>query len=224
MPHTLKSAPDGTIPIQQFYSSGQVAMLLGTCRRTAVKLIDEGAIRGIRMPNERRRRRVSLGALLAFVRQNPGFGYVLDRLQGGDLRGALALHAEPLPSRQPPPESPEHPRSVYRGRLPLAQFYTVPEAAFLFGLSRRRVVALLHGKSLIGCKVPATKPGLITAWKWKIPHRNLINFVTANPRFEYALGRIQDGAPAAAVNRQPRAKARPAPGPDSRPAPGTSVS
>ena len=84
MPQILKSAKDGRILAKEFYTSGDLAFLLGVTHATANRLIDQRAIRGLRLPTKSRCRRVAHQNLIAFVRRNPDFRYMLERLSGYD--------------------------------------------------------------------------------------------------------------------------------------------
>jgi len=193
MPQILKSAKDGQIAVKEFYTAGDLTFLMGIAHATAIRLIDQREIRGLRLPTKRRERRITHGALIAFVRRNPDFRYMLDKLNGYDPRVDFPVGAEPPP---PPtrkigsaaPWSPEHPRSAKRGQIPQAEHYSAKEVAFLLGLARRTVIAKLDAKVIPGIKVRATG---LTTWKWRVAHRNLVAFVGRNPRHSYALDRIR---------------------------------
>ena len=196
MPQILKSAKDGQIAVKEFYTVGDLAFLMGVAHATAIRLIDQGEIRGFWLPTKRRQRRVTHKALIAFVRRHPDFRYMLDKLKGHDPRVDFPVGAEPPP---PPtrkigsaaPWSPDCPRSAKRGQIPQAAHYSAKEVAFLLGLARRTVIAKLDAKVIPGLKVPATRAGLPTTWKWRIMHGALVAFVRRNPRYWYAMDRIQ---------------------------------
>ena len=193
MPQILKSAKDGQIAVKEFYTAGDLAFLMGVAHATAIRLIDQREIRGLRLPTKRRQRRITHNALIAFVRRHPDFRYMLDKLNGYDPRVDFPVGTEPPP---PPtrkigsaaPWSPEHPRSAKRGQIPQAAHYSAKEVAFLLGLARRTVIAKLAARVIPGVKVPATG---LTTWKWRIMHGALVAFVRRNPRYSYAMDRIQ---------------------------------
>ena len=97
--------------------------------------------------------------MIAFVRRNPDFRYVLDKLNGYDPRVHFPGGTEPPP---PPtrkigsaaPWSPEHPRSAKRGQIPQAEHYSAKEVAFLLGLARRTVIAKLAAQRHSGDQGP----------------------------------------------------------------------
>ena len=193
MPQILKSAKDGQIAVKEFYTVGDLAYLMGVAHATAVRLIDQREIFGIWLPTKRRQRRITHNALITFVRRNPGLRYMLERLNGYDPGGDFPESDEPLPPARPigrpaAPWGPEHPRSARRGQIPQAKYYSAKEVAFLLGLARRTVIAKLDAKVIPGIKVRATG---LTTWKWRVAHRNLVAFVGRNPRYSYALDRIQ---------------------------------
>ncbi len=193
MPQVLKSSPDGMIKVAASYSMGQIAVLLAVAHTTAVKLIDRGILRGVRLPTKRRVRRVMHGALILFVKRNPDFRYMLDKLDGYDSREIDFPGAtEPPPTTRPiadtGPWSKARPRSVKRGKIPQATSYSANEVAFVLGLARRTVIAKVEAGVIKGWKVPATG---LTTWKWRVPHGALVAFVKQNPKFRYALGRIR---------------------------------
>ena len=166
MPQILKSAKDGQIAVKEFYTTGDLAFLMGVSRATAIRLIDQREIRGLRLPTKRRQRRITHNALIAFVRRNPDFRYMLDRLNGYDPRVDFPESDEPLPPARPigrpaAPWGPEHPRSARRGQIPQAEYYSAKEVAFLLGLARRTVIAKLDAGVIPGIKVPATG---LTTW------------------------------------------------------------
>ena len=195
MPQILKSAKNGQIAVKDFYTAGDIAFLMGVAHATAIRFIDHGEIRGIWLPTRSRPRRITHGALIAFVRRHPDFRYMLERLNGYDPRVDFPVGTEPPPPHVPigpaAPWSPEHPRSARRGQIPQAAYYSAKEVAFVLGLARRTVIAKLDAKVIPGLKVPATRSGLTTTWKWRIMHGALVAFVRRNPRYWYAMDRIQ---------------------------------
>ena len=194
MPQVLKSARDGKIDLKDFYTAGDIAFMQGIAKATAIRLIDSGEIRGIRLLTGSRPRRVTHGALIAFVRSHPNFRYMLDKLNGYDPRVDFPVDTEPPPPERPMgpavPWGPEHPRSARRGQIPRADAYSTKEVAFLLGVSRRTVIAKLDARVIRGLKVPCTRSRL-TTMKWKVMHGAFIAFVRQNPHFGYALERIQ---------------------------------
>jgi excisionase family DNA binding protein len=196
MPQILKSARNGQIAVKEFYSTGEIAFLMGVAHATASRLIDSGELRGLRLPTRRRQRRIAHRNLIAFVRRRPDFQYMLERLQGYDPRVDFPVGAEPppAPTRKIGPAAPwgpEHPRSAKRGQIPQAAYYSAKEIAFVLGLARRTVIAKLDARVIPGVKVPATRSGLTTTWKWRIMHGVLVAFVRRNSRYWYAMDRIQ---------------------------------
>jgi len=192
MPQILKSAKDGQIAVKEFYTVGDLAYLLGVAHSTAIRLIDQREIFGFWLPTKRRQRRITHGALIAFVRRNPGLRYMLDKLKGYDPRVDFPVGTEPPPPARPigpaAPWGPEHPRTARRGQIPQAAHYSAKEVAFLLGLARRTVIAKLDARVIPGLKVPATG---LTTWKWRIMHGALVAFVRRNPGYSYAMDRIQ---------------------------------
>ncbi|MGO8900530.1 MAG: hypothetical protein ACLQU5_19610 [Isosphaeraceae bacterium] len=195
MPQILKSAKDGQIAVKALYTAGDLAFLMGVAHATAIRLIDQREIGGFWLPTKRRQRRVTHEALIAFVRRNPDFRYMLDKLKGYDPHVDFPVGTEPPPPARPigsaAPRSPEHPRTAYRGQIPLAESYSTKEVAFLLGISRRYVVKKLNARIIPGIKVPATRADLFTTWKWRIMHGAFVAFVQQHPRFSYALDRIR---------------------------------
>ena len=169
MPQTLKSAKDGQIAVKEFYTAGDLAFLMGVAHATAIRLIDQREIRGFWLPTKRRQRRITHRALIAFVRRNPDFRYMLDKLKGYDPRVDFPEGAEPPPPARPigpaAPWGPEHPRTAKRGQIPQAEYYSAKEVAFLLGLARRTVITKLDAKVIPGLKVRATG---LTTWKWRV--------------------------------------------------------
>ena len=142
MPQILKSAKDGQIAVKEFYTAGDLAFLMGVAHATAIRLIDQREIRGFWLPTKRRQRRITHKNLIAFVRRNPDFRYMLDKLKGYDPRVDFPVGTEPPPPARPigsaAPWSPEHPRSAKRGQIPQAEHYSAKEVAFLLGLAPDR--------------------------------------------------------------------------------------
>jgi hypothetical protein len=193
MPQVLKSAPDGRIRKASFYTAGQLAVLMGVAHTTAIRLIDQGEIRGFWLPTGRRQRRVTHGALVRFVGRNPGFRFVLDRIIGYDPAGDFPEGTEPawpptITKLPGPPRSPERPRSVRHGRIPLRSHYPLKEVAFALGLSRRTVWAKVRARELVAIKAPSTGP---CVWRWLVPHPCLLAFIERNPSYSYAPSRIE---------------------------------
>jgi len=192
MPQILKSAKGGKIAVKEFYTAGDLAFLMGVAHATAVRLIDRREIAGFWLPTKRRQRRITHNALIAFVRRNPGLRYMLERLKGYDPRVDFPVGTEPPPPARKigptAPWGPEHPRTARRGQIPQAEYYSAKEVAFLFGLTRRTIITKLDAKVIPGIKVRATG---LTTWKWRITHKALIAFIGQNPRYSYALDRIQ---------------------------------
>ena len=59
MPQVLKAAKDGQIAVKEFYTAGDLAFLMGVAHATAIRLIDQGEIRGLWLPTKRRQRRIT---------------------------------------------------------------------------------------------------------------------------------------------------------------------
>ena len=122
MPQILKSAnPNGQIEVKSHYTTGDIAHLMGVAHSTAARLIDQGEIRGIWLPTKRRQRRITHGALVAFVRQRPDFKYMLERLNGYDPGGDFPESDEPRPPARPLARQLPGARST-RGRPGAARF------------------------------------------------------------------------------------------------------
>lgn len=68
-----------TLPLQEQYTAGEVAILYGVSHRTACKLIDEGAIKGFTVPGSKERR-VLFTALVDHVTANPQYTFVLAKI------------------------------------------------------------------------------------------------------------------------------------------------
>lgn len=69
-----------TLPRQEQYSAGEVAILYGVSHRTACKLIDTGIIPGFTVPSSKERR-VLLASIHAHVKANPQYAYVLTKIE-----------------------------------------------------------------------------------------------------------------------------------------------
>jgi excisionase family DNA binding protein len=189
----LKRAPGGRVKKARFYSTGELATLMGTSQSTAIRLIDQHEISGFFMPGKRRDRRVTHQALVAFVRRNPGFRFALENLCGYHASDDFAESDESLPTpahpvRSAPPRSPHRPRSVIHGKIQKKCTYSASEIAFVLGLARRTVIAKLQAATIQGVKLPATG---LTSWTWRIPHGRLEKFLQDNPRFSYAWTRLR---------------------------------
>ena len=204
MPQILKSAKGGKIAVKEFYTAGDLAFLMGVAHATAVRLIDRREIAGFWLPTKRRQRRITHNALIAFVRRNPGLRYMLERLKGYDparrfSRGhrATTARTQDRPYRSMGARAPADGK---RGQIPQAEYYSAKEVAFLFGLTRRTIITKLDAKVIPGIKVRATG---LTTWKWRITHKALIAFIGQNPRYSYALDRIQGCLRPAAVIAPP---------------------
>lgn len=70
-----------SLPLQEQYTAGDVAVIYGVSHRTACKWIDEGAIKGFTLPGSKERR-VLLTAIQEHVEANPHYKYVLDKIEG----------------------------------------------------------------------------------------------------------------------------------------------
>jgi excisionase family DNA binding protein len=174
------------------YSTGEVATLLGTSQSTAIRLIDQHEISGFFMPGKRRDRRVTHGALIAFVRRNPGFRFALQNLSGYHAGDDFPESDEPLPTPAHPvraahPRSAHKPRSAKGGMIPEAASYSASEVGFVLGLSRRSVISKLDRGILRGIQLPATG---LTSWTWRIPRGWLEKFLRDNPAYSYGWNRL----------------------------------
>jgi hypothetical protein len=192
MPQTLKSAPDGRVKLAEFYSVGELALLLGVGHSTAIRLIDGGQIRGFRQPGVRRDRLILHQALVGFVRRNRDFSYVFDKIDGFNAVDDIAEASEPPPPparsvRSAAPRSAHRPRSVVRGKLPVKLAYSPSEVAFALGLARRTINSWLDAGIIRGFKV--SSQGL-TKWTWKIARGPLVEFLRRNPQYAYAWDRL----------------------------------
>jgi excisionase family DNA binding protein len=193
MPQTLKSATRGRIRASQFYTVGQVAVLLGLAHSTVIRMIDQGKLPAFRMPTRRRDRRVFHQTLVGFVQSNPAFRYALERIDGFDAGADFPEVAEP-PARSThtvlsaSPRSAHRPRTVKGGKIPVAPTYSASEVGFVLGLSRRSVISKLDRGILLGFRVPATG---LTSWTWRIPRGWLAKFLRDNPAYSFAWNRIR---------------------------------
>ena len=70
-----------TLPSQEQYTAGEVAVLYGVSHRTACKMIDGGSIKGFTVPGSKERR-VLLTAIQEHVKANPNYTFVLAKIQG----------------------------------------------------------------------------------------------------------------------------------------------
>jgi excisionase family DNA binding protein len=192
MPQILKSAPNGRIRAAQFYSVGQVAVLMGTAHSTVLRLIDQGQLSAFRMLTQRRDRRITHNALVALVRKNPVVMYMLEYLDGYDRAADFPTGAEPPPSPVCPvryaPRSGHRPRSAFRGKIPKAASYSTAEIAFVLGRSRRSINSMLEARILVGMQVPSKG---LTPWVWRVLHGSLVSFLRQRPEFAFASGRIR---------------------------------
>ena len=68
-----------TLPEQEQYTAGEVAILYGVSHRTACKMIDTGALKGFTVPGSKERR-VLLADIRAHVAARPQYGYVLAKI------------------------------------------------------------------------------------------------------------------------------------------------
>jgi len=80
-----RSAKRGQIPQAAYYSAKEVAFLLGLARRTVIAKLDAKVIPGVKVPATGLttwKWRIMHGALVAYVRRNPGYSYAVDRIRG----------------------------------------------------------------------------------------------------------------------------------------------
>jgi excisionase family DNA binding protein len=185
--------PDIRIPAAPLYSTGQLSRILGLSRSTTKMWIDQGIIRGYRMPGRRPDRRVMHGSLKNFIKTHPQFKFALDRLLDYDPAQDFPEGVEPAPpptltTPSAPPRSPERPRSVRRGKIPQAQRYSLKEVGFLLGLHRRTVWSKVKSGILPAFRAPATGPA---PFRWLVVHEALVAFIKRHPEFRYALDRLQ---------------------------------
>ena len=68
-----------TLPRQEQYTAGEVAILYGVSHRTACKMIDGGSIKGFTVPGSKERR-VLLTAITAHIAAHPDYGFVLAKI------------------------------------------------------------------------------------------------------------------------------------------------
>jgi hypothetical protein len=165
---------------------------MGVSQSTAIRLIDQGEISGFFMPGKRRARRVMHNLMIMFVRKNPEFRYMLDRLDGYDPGVDFPISSEQPPSpacpvRCAPPRSSHRPRSVAHGKIPMAPTYSASEVGFVLGLSRRSVISKLNRGILRGIQVPASG---LTSWTWRIPSGWLAKFLRDNPAYSFGWNRL----------------------------------
>jgi excisionase family DNA binding protein len=175
------------------YSTGELATLMGTSRSTVIRLIDQGEISGFFMPGKRRDRRVIHNSMIMFVRKNPAFRYMLDKLDRYDQSVDFPEGLEPppalaVPVRFAPPRSAHRPRSAKRGKIQKMCTYSASEVAFVLGLARRTVIAKLEAGIIQGIRVPATG---LTSWSWRVPHGFLAKFLLEHEAYSYGWNRIR---------------------------------
>jgi excisionase family DNA binding protein len=192
MPPVLKKR-NGRVQMSMFYTTGEVATLMAACRSTVIRLIDQGEISGFFMPGKRRDRRVTHNSMIMFVRKNPAFRYMLDKLDGYEPSVDFPEGLEPSPAlavpvRSAPPRSAHRPRTVKGGKIPVAPTYSASEVGFVLGLSRRSVISKLDRGILRGFRFPAS--GLST-FTWRVPIGWLAEFLRENPAYSYARNRIR---------------------------------
>jgi hypothetical protein len=68
-----------TLPRQEQYTAGEVAILYGVSHRTACKMIDNGTIAGFTVPGSKERR-VLFASLAAHVKANPAYAFVITKI------------------------------------------------------------------------------------------------------------------------------------------------
>ena len=119
-PEYPRSAKCGQIPQAAHYSAKEVAFLLGLARRTVIAKLDARVIPGLKVPATGLttwKWRIMHGALVAFVRRNPGYSYAMDRIQGCESSsdaGASRAGEANFSSRKEPLVAPGAPG--WRGR------------------------------------------------------------------------------------------------------------
>jgi excisionase family DNA binding protein len=192
MPPALKRARDGRVKTARFYSTGEVAVVLGISCSTTKMWIDQGIIIGYRLPGRRPDRRVMHASLIRFIKTHPQFKYGLDRLIGYDPTTDFPEGTEPAPppmlAKLPAPWSSERPRGVRNGRIPQAQRYSLKEVGFLLGIHRRTAWSRVKSGILPAFRAPATGPA---PFRWLVVHEALVAFVKRRPELRYALDRLQ---------------------------------
>ena len=68
-----------TLPKQEQYTAGEIAILYGVSHRTACRMIDTGALKGFTVPGSKERR-VLLTAIKEHVEASPSYRYVLHKI------------------------------------------------------------------------------------------------------------------------------------------------
>jgi excisionase family DNA binding protein len=68
-----------TLPYKELYTPGELAILLSISRRTAIKLIDSGAIPGYVTPGTRNRK-VPLGSINMYLATHPEYQHLLRKI------------------------------------------------------------------------------------------------------------------------------------------------
>jgi hypothetical protein len=198
MSQVLRSAPDGKVNVAQFYTVGQTAVLLGLAHSSVIRLISRGDLAAFRMPTQRRDRRIAHGALISFVRRNPGFRFALQNLNGYHAGNDFPDSDEPMPTpahfvRSAPPRSSHRPRSAVHGKIPKKCTYSASEIAFVLGLARRTVISKLESRAILGAKVPSPAMSLST-WTWRVSHGALLAYLERHPEYGFARRRISEAA------------------------------
>lgn len=98
-PEHPRSAKRGQIPQAAYYSAKEVAFLLGLARRTVIAKLDAKVIPGLKVRATGLttwKWRIMHGALVAYVRRNPGYSYAMDRIQGCESSSDFSSRKEPL--------------------------------------------------------------------------------------------------------------------------------
>jgi excisionase family DNA binding protein len=192
MPANSKSG-NGPIPVADTYSVSELARIMGVAGTTVRGLMDAGELRGFWKPGRRPLRRVTHQAVIAFVRQNPRFGHILDRLEGCERvelpEGTLAPPVRTQFSA--PPRSPHRPRGLRHGKVPLQPHYSLSQVGYVLGLHRRTIWQKVAGRRIGAIRVPTEdKARNLVNWQWRIPHACLLRFITSDPRLSYARNRL----------------------------------
>jgi excisionase family DNA binding protein len=208
MPPVLKRARDGRVKTARFYSTGEVAVLLGISCSTTKMWIDQRVIPGFRIPGARSDRRVMHGSLTSFIKTHPQFKYALDRLIGYDQAQDFPEGTEPTPppmlAKVPAPRSTERPRGVRHGRIPFRSHYALREVAYACGVCRRTVWKWVRARELLAIRAPATGP---CTWRFLVPRPVLLAFIDRHPSYSFALSRIE-GCQSAVPDFDPDVRSR----------------
>jgi hypothetical protein len=209
MPVVLKRAKGGKIKCQQYLSAGEVAFVLDEHVQTVRRLIDRGTLKGFRLPRPKRERRVSLEALVEFIKHNQGYKQALARIEDGEqLVTSWPEETPPLCPRcrqhvDTGPWTRRVPRSVRRGRLPAKLHYSVVEVAWLLGITRWTLSHKLRNGFIPTLRLPSRWP--TSPFRYVITRPMLIQFLQEHPEYAYAWHRLEgEGQPQSQPQNPPR--------------------